>query len=214
MEFSLTDLTTGKRFIFPVNPAEVSIKRGKLYDTINIINLGEIDFTHGQKVREITFASFFPQEYDASYCNYPDLPEPGFAMNLLTEWMIGRQVLELTISETEVNRIPVLISAHNTTFRGGEPGDVYFEITCRTWREVKVRTAAEADTEASGANSSRTGTNATTGRYTVVPEDYLVKIAKMQLNDSSRWGEIYDLNRDLIGPDPDKIYPGQELVMP
>lgn len=49
--------------------------------------------------------------------------------------------------------------------------------------------------------------------YTVVPGDYLIKIAGDQLGDTKRWHEIYDLNRDQIS-NPDLIFPGQVLRMP
>lgn len=50
--------------------------------------------------------------------------------------------------------------------------------------------------------------------YTVKPGDYLSAIAQQYLGDGNRWPEIYDLNRDLIGPDPNLIHPGQVLTLP
>lgn len=48
--------------------------------------------------------------------------------------------------------------------------------------------------------------------YVVQSGDTLSKIAREQLGDASRWREIFDLNRALIS-DPDKIFPGQVLVL-
>ncbi|HYT95587.1 MAG TPA: LysM peptidoglycan-binding domain-containing protein [Gemmataceae bacterium] len=50
--------------------------------------------------------------------------------------------------------------------------------------------------------------------YTVVPGDYLSKIAQHFYGDANQWRKIYDANRDVIGPNPDKIYPGQVLTIP
>ncbi|HEY9857034.1 MAG TPA: LysM peptidoglycan-binding domain-containing protein [Stenomitos sp.] len=50
--------------------------------------------------------------------------------------------------------------------------------------------------------------------YTVTNDDTLYGIAKAQLNDGERWHEIYDLNKDVIGPDPNVIHGGQELLLP
>lgn len=50
--------------------------------------------------------------------------------------------------------------------------------------------------------------------YTVVSGDTLWDIAGAQLGDSTRWPEIYELNRGTIGDDADLIIPGQVLRLP
>jgi len=50
--------------------------------------------------------------------------------------------------------------------------------------------------------------------YKVKTGDFLNKIAKEQLGNSSRYLEIYELNKDIIGPNPSKILPGQILKLP
>jgi nucleoid-associated protein YgaU len=44
--------------------------------------------------------------------------------------------------------------------------------------------------------------------------DGLSNIAKQELGDANRWREIYDLNKDVIGENPDLIQPGMELKLP
>jgi nucleoid-associated protein YgaU len=41
-----------------------------------------------------------------------------------------------------------------------------------------------------------------------------VKIAQRYYGDGALWRRIYDANRTTIGPNPDKIYPGQRLIIP
>lgn len=50
--------------------------------------------------------------------------------------------------------------------------------------------------------------------YTVVEGDTLWDIAGAQLGDVNRWPEIYALNMDTIGANPDLIFPGQVLTLP
>jgi len=50
--------------------------------------------------------------------------------------------------------------------------------------------------------------------YTVKAGDNLTTIAKVQLGDSSRWKEIYELNKDALGNDPDKVEVGTVLKLP
>jgi LysM repeat protein len=52
------------------------------------------------------------------------------------------------------------------------------------------------------------------GEYTVQSGDSLWDIARHNLGDGSRWGEIYRMNSDVIGQNPDLIHPGQTLRMP
>lgn len=50
--------------------------------------------------------------------------------------------------------------------------------------------------------------------YTVKPGDSLSAIALQYLHDGNRWPEIYHLNEQVVGPNPDLIHPGQVLVLP
>jgi len=49
---------------------------------------------------------------------------------------------------------------------------------------------------------------------TVVKGDTLWDIAQDEYNDATRWPEIYAANTDVIGADPDLIFPGQVLRIP
>ncbi|MDZ4834652.1 MAG: LysM peptidoglycan-binding domain-containing protein [Candidatus Melainabacteria bacterium] len=44
--------------------------------------------------------------------------------------------------------------------------------------------------------------------------DNLWNIAKENLGDGSRWGEIYDLNKSVVGSNPDLIFKGTDLKLP
>lgn len=69
-------------------------------------------------------------------------------------------------------------------------------------------------------NRSRTSTVSTRNQlsnrrtYTVVEGDTLFDIARYELGKASRWAEIYDLNREVLGKDFNYIAPGTQLVMP
>ena len=49
--------------------------------------------------------------------------------------------------------------------------------------------------------------------HEVVPGESLSWIAQCELGDPARWGELLELNRDLVD-DPDTIQPGWVLVLP
>jgi nucleoid-associated protein YgaU len=50
--------------------------------------------------------------------------------------------------------------------------------------------------------------------YKVEAGDTLYDIAKHELGNPGRWGEIYQINRDVLGEDYDYLSPGLELVLP
>lgn len=50
--------------------------------------------------------------------------------------------------------------------------------------------------------------------YKVVEGDTLYDVAKFELGKASRWAEIYELNRDVLGEDFDYLRPGTELILP
>ncbi|GIO33262.1 hypothetical protein J2TS6_44030 [Paenibacillus albilobatus] len=215
MEIHLKD-SAGKDLWLPVNPEEITIKREKGIETVNILSFGEFDFPIGEKAKEIAFSSFFPLNYDASYCNYENIPNPIKAMNILTTMIQRKEPVRLIMTTIGVN-VLVLVSGHVTNVKGGEPGDVYFDLTLRTWRDPKVHIKAAAAPQANkskAGKTSRPDTKKKSKTYVVKSGDNLSKIAKLELGNSSKWQAIYSLNKRTIGKDPNKIKPGMKLVMP
>lgn len=52
------------------------------------------------------------------------------------------------------------------------------------------------------------------GSYTVGQGDSLSAIAQRTLGDGNRWRDIYEINKDVIGPNPNLIHAGQVLGLP
>jgi hypothetical protein len=212
LDFYLGDLH------FPVNPSEVTVVRGKQFETVNIINLGEVDLATGEKITEISFSSFFPGTYDPSYCRTPDLPDANSALLLIESWIAGDQHVHLKVTESELDlEMEVIVSSFQSQIMGGEPEDVYFDISLRAWREVQLTnysTATATSTSSSAqAVSRRTDTKAVPKVYTVKPGDSLYKIARLLYGDGSKWQTLYQNNKTVIGNRPELIYPGTKLVI-
>lgn len=212
----------GKELRLPVNPSEIRFQFEKQRQTVNIINIGEVDFTSGQRIQEISFSSFFPQEYDSSYCRFPSIPNPLQAMQMLTDWTVSGQPVSFIAGS--IYNGQVLVSARNIIIKGGEPGDVYYDLSLRSWREIKIRKANESqNTRSNNKTSSRPDTSSTSSNgsgsessstyiYVVRPGDCLQTIAKQLFGDYRRWSEIYEANKDIID-NPDRINTGQKLVI-
>ena len=63
-------------------------------------------------------------------------------------------------------------------------------------------------------DASQPTSGADTNTYTVVSGDSLSKIAKNHYGDGTKWHQIYEANKDLIGNNPDLIEVGQVLTLP
>ena len=140
MDVYLIDESKNYTLHFPVNPLEkLSKTKEKKFMTADIIDFGEIDIAEkGSKIREISFNSLFPLAYD-SYCRYVAIMAPMDYVNVIESWIDLDTHPRLIITDLNINEL-VNISKFTPETRGGEIGDIYFSITFRTYRELKIET--------------------------------------------------------------------------
>lgn len=75
-------------------------------------------------------------------------------------------------------------------------------------------TAPEAKTPEIETPITPTSATPAATEYEIQRGDSLSAIAKRFYGDATEWRRIYDANRDVLGDDPDKIYPGQKITIP
>lgn len=201
----------------PVNPAEVQVEASGKTETLSLVNLGDVEIPVGRQPAGISLSSFFPRDYDPGYCRYADIPEPAEALRVLVAWRDSGRPVRFLVTETSINLL-VFVAKISYRFAGGEPGDLYYDLGLREWRDLRVRQVAAATTASAQGSATAAAARPDTKRppkvYTVRLGDTLYGIAKLELGNGARWREIYDLNKTVIGPDPNLILPGQRLVMP
>ena len=81
-----------------------------------------------------------------------------------------------------------------------------------TGADTAASTSSDATSTTTTTSEDETGASGVTGdgSYTVVSGDNLSEIAKKQ-SVSGGWERLYGDNKDIVGNDPDLIYPGQQL---
>lgn len=125
--------------------------------------------------------------------------------------------LELVLYSAGFPRLykPVYIDSLDLHWRGAW-GDLECEISLTEWRSpiVGLDTDEDTDEAAETAEGVPEDEPPVPWSITVQPGDSLWALAKLHLGDGARYPEIYALNSDIIGPDPNLIHPGQELLMP
>lgn len=106
----------------------------------------------------------------------------------------------------------VYIESFEHSYAGGH-GDVLFSLVLSQARTFAIYTEEEYTSLISSGTTTERGFE-TPQTYTVKQGDNLWIIAKRVFQDGSRWREIYEENRDVIGNNPDLIYAGQVYRIP
>jgi len=186
-------------FEFSPNPKEANINRSKRLDVIEYpgINGAETQ-DRGRKAYTISYSGIF---YDVNAYEY---------YRKLVELFNKNEVL--TLIDPILGTFSVRISSVSSNI---PPRENYVSYSLELMEHVDVAVQAMDEiTQKVDDVMSVTGGIVVGKSYTVVAGDCLWTIAQKQLNDHKRWPEIYNLNKAIIGPDPDLIIPGQKLELP
>lgn len=202
------------RMRIPVLPSEYTVTSEQENTSITVCNLGEINLLGKQKLRSISFSSFFPRYYDGGYCDC-HCGNPRKMVERI-EKMKQAGKIKLTITDTGINMYVSIES-----FEWGEndgTGDINYTLSMKEYRHVSIPTsilmketsaAPTADETAARDQPSQTATQS----YTVKAGDCLSTIAK-KLTGSANWKAIYEQNKSVIGSNPNMIKSGQVLTIP
>lgn len=215
IEFWLKDRNDLYRQL-PVNPPEIEYSSPYGMNRINIASLGEVALPGERGLKTITFSSFFPRDFNASYREYEGGSSPWEWIKLFELWRDDRRNIRLIIAGTPIS-IPVFVEEFTLQpEKAGAPGDIYYSITLVEYRPLNVEIMeVSAKGEVKGVSTSRPKSEKKQPKsYTVKSGDSLWKIAKSIYGDGSQFKKIYEANKSVIGKDENLIKPGQKLVIP
>jgi nucleoid-associated protein YgaU len=212
IEFWLTFNNGKEKIRLPVNPESITISSPFGFEDINVSRLGEITVIGERELKEYSFESFLPRDYNPTYCEYTNIPKPWDVVNRIERWRDSRKPCRLIVTGTPINTPVTIREFEYEPDKAGNPGDIYFSITLKEYRFVsfaKINSNGKKTTK-----KSRPSTKSQPKTYTVKKGDSLWKIAKNVYGDGSKWRQIYEVNKKVIGKNPNLIYPGQKLVIP
>jgi len=209
MNFYLT-ASDGSRILLPINPERITAQTEGKMQTFEVINLGDIELPRGIVPARISWESFFPGAARKNTVFVKSWQDPKALVGLISLWRRNNTKVRLLVTETPLN-LGCYIASFEHSWGGGY-GDCQYRIELVEARELAIYTDAERQRQSAvqKAAAKRSAPPAPK-TYTVKPGDSLWAIAKKTLGDGSRWKEIYNKNKSIIGPDPNKIYPGQVL---
>jgi hypothetical protein len=123
-----------KKYRVPVNPSEISVTHGTVDKTEQVAGVGEILIPQKPGLMTVTWNSFFPSHDGDPYVT-GRVSQQAIAKALEKAWK-KRQSCRLVITRSggfDTN-IKCRISDYKYTDKGGEPGDLYYEITLKEYR--------------------------------------------------------------------------------
>lgn len=208
----------GKNLTIPINPEELSISRAADNDNIDIIGLGKATTKGEPGLSSLTIKSFFPGSNSYFYTGVT----PTTCINFINEiWETENK--NNNVAKLVTLGLPIdldmyfVIDDFQYDHRAGEEEDIYYNLKIKKYVPYGVKTV---DVQLSGlaaarATSTSVGVNqATKSTYTVQQNDCLWNITKAACGDGSRWRELYNLNKSIIGSNPNIIKAGYVLTLP
>lgn len=196
----IMDEQTGTELQLPVNPEKITFKWGRKIETVNILNLGEIDFTTGDKLTGISFSSFFPTVYVPSYCTTANLNTPQSANAVMNTWKSRyneptpglKDPIRLIITGAQEINMLAIVSDYESNEHGGEPGDIYYSVSFREWKEIFVRTESEEKPSSRSSMKERPKlVKLQTGVDEFSGPEALWKVAKQHYGSGESFGSIF-----------------------
>lgn len=210
-------LKQGKeKIILPFLPDAYEIQSPQHNETLVTANGTEISLIGKGGLRTISWSSWFPKGKP----DYVSRKYTGKPMSYIRKMgkMKGK-IVELMISGI----INCQVTIENLTYGQNDgTGDIYYNIELKEYRKPKVKKSTKKGTkeEVSKTNNKVKKPVTTTKTKTVKSQTYVVKkgdtltgIAKKLTGTSANWKAIYNANKKVIGSNPNKIYPGQKLVI-
>lgn len=210
---AVKDTEANDYVLVPVVPESVVAAGGDpINETVQVIDLGDVDFLKGTTLRTVSWESFFPERYDASYCKTSDLKEVTEYAALFTEWKEKGTKLRLVVSGMGISDYYKVAEFEQEI--AGPEGDIFYSVLFKQYRTtepVQVSTGADVPrTTATVAARTPTPVEPPGDTYTVIPGDYLVRIGKKV---KKPWREIYERNKAIIGSNPNVIQVGQVFTI-
>lgn len=217
-----------KNCLLPVTPEKIQIEISNKNKTVSLINDGEINILKNAGLTEIEFECEIPQIRQPYAVYKSGFKNAGYFMDVFEKLKTGKKPFQFIVCRRLPNgkkllntNIKVSMEDYKITEDAGNGFDFRVKISLKQWRDYGTKSVniiiAESKPKASAEPARETNNSpapAVSQTYTVVSGDCLWSIAKRFYGNGAKYTVIYDANRDVIGGNPNLIYPGQVLTIP
>ncbi len=214
-----------KVYCIPVLPETIQITVKGKSQSIDISNFGEALVKGKREGMAISFSSFFPKSYGATYCACAKSQFKSPAA--WHSWMIALENGKLPChfvlegSPLKLNMY-VVIQSYKASEEGGDVGTISYTVEMKEYRvpevtKYKVTTKVEKKKKKTKAKKKSSGKRVDNKKkpktYTVKKGDCLWNIAKKFYGNGAQYKKIYNANKNKI-KNPNIIQIGWKLTIP
>lgn len=128
----------GKRYMLPVTPGKIEMKRSSNNSVVEIAKLGEVNLGGAHALLGTSFSSIFPDDYSASYIEKGAKKESARTwIDRLTNAKANHDRVRLIVTDTRINLMTLIEEfnwGHDDT-----TGDVYYTLGLNEYKEVSPK---------------------------------------------------------------------------
>lgn len=135
LEFWLTWNNHAEMLRLPVLPPKLTVKIGHEYNDIEIADLGEVTIIGEPTLKEYSFSTVWPEQYDPGICDYAGFPSPEQFIATLERWKNSGYPIRFTVTGSKINT-PATIRDFSYDWDGF---DVEFSVTLKEYKFVNIQ---------------------------------------------------------------------------
>lgn len=138
-----------RKVVIPVNPEEITIKYPSDNKDYDVIGVGQVVIPRKPGLKEISWEGFFPANTSEPYVDAAAY-DPEEYVDWFERAMKKQQKVRLIITRSKLynTNIRCIVSEFETTDKGGEPGDMYYSLTLREYRDYSPQMVSIINTSA------------------------------------------------------------------
>ena len=209
----------------PINPENLQPTRSASNTNIDIIGIGPATRKGNPGLMALTISSFFPGYNSYYYTGVLPKTCIEFIEEIWNTENTNNTVAKITTTGLPVNiNMYFVIESFDYEHKAGEEEDIYYDLKIKEYKpygvkKVKVENNTATQTvsrteSTSKTNTSNSSSKSNTKTYTVQKGDCLWNIAKAASGNGNNWKQLYNLNKKVIGSNPNSIKAGQKLTLP
>lgn len=212
--------------MLPIAPEKLNIKINNANKTIVTINEGQINMLKKAGLTDVEFECSIPQVKYPFAVYKSGFKEASYFMDYFESLKTRRKPFQFIVSRYMpggrmlfYTNMQVSMESYTLTEQAKDGFDLSVKINLKQYREYSTKTVRLIDSDSGIEAEIQEQRDSTTApeapqSYLVEKGDCLWNIAKRIYGDGSRWQEIYEANKSVVGGNPNLIYPGQELTIP
>lgn len=216
------------KYLLPITPDKIQMKINNANKTITLINDEEINVLKKAKLTDIEFECLIPQVKYPFAVYKSQFKSAEYFLNCFELLKINGKAFQFIVSRRLPNGkalfntdMKVTLEEYSIVEDQKTGFDLTIKVKLKQYRDYGTKIVdvkfAESGVKASVQEqrlAETAPTPQTTQSYTVVKGDCLWNIAKYFYGDGSKYTIIYEMNKDIVGGNPNLIYPGQVLLIP